>query len=311
MLIDYYIPILYRTLLKKKDKVLSYGELNPDKIIYIITRDAVNVGMMSYITVIMGHIDYAIKKGYYPVVDMKNYKNTYLEDNKVGVENSWEYYFEQPTIITLDEAYQSKNVIISSAVPINWPNDKREIIVYKKMIREKWIKIAREYIRPNKDIIELVNEQKKKLWDDEEKVLGVKLRGTDYFALKPKGHSRQPSVETAIGKIKKVMYEQGCKKIFLSTEDKYILERFRKEFEGCLIFYEQFMYDYDRIHYISDMKGARKNDAYLQGLEYLTSLLLLDKCNCFIGGRNGGTIGVLLFENKFTYEYVWNLGYYI
>lgn len=312
MLLDYYGLILLRKIRhKQKDVIQCFGDLNSDKIIYIITRDAENVGLMSYVSLVMGHIDYAIKKGYYPVVDMQNYRNTYLEEDKFGRENSWEYYFSQPAGISLEEAYQSKNVIISQGAPIDWPNDKRELVVYKKLIRKRWKIIADRYINIQQDILDEVKRQKKLLFAEQDRVLGVKLRGTDYTALKPKGHSKQPEIADVIKKTKSVLKKYNCNKIYLSTEDQTIFKWFKKEFSDMIVTSEQHFYDYDGVHYISDMKSERENDAYLQGLEYLISLLILAECNCFIAGRNGGSVGTLLFAQNYEYEYIWNLGYYL
>ena len=69
---------------------------------------------MGYYMAILGHIHVAESKSYVSVVDMKNYKNTYLKKEEVGSINSWEYYFRQPTDVSLDDAYKSKKVILSS-----------------------------------------------------------------------------------------------------------------------------------------------------------------------------------------------------
>lgn len=60
--------------------------------------------MFSYFNTILGGIAYADKKGYIPVVDMKNYPNTYLFSDEVGRVNAWEYYFEQPGGMSLEES---------------------------------------------------------------------------------------------------------------------------------------------------------------------------------------------------------------
>lgn len=39
-----------------------------------------------------------------PVVDMQTFTNIYLRKDEVGHVNSWEYFFEQPAGIRLDEA---------------------------------------------------------------------------------------------------------------------------------------------------------------------------------------------------------------
>lgn len=100
--------------LKNRECKKSYGDLNKDKTVYVIRIRKETLGLMGYYMAILGHIYAARSKGYVPVVDMKNYKNTYLKKEEVGNINSWEYYFRQPAGISLDEAYKSKNVVLSN-----------------------------------------------------------------------------------------------------------------------------------------------------------------------------------------------------
>ncbi len=51
--------------------------------------------------------------GYELLVDMKNYYTEYSGLDRYGIVNVWEDYYEQPSKYTLDEAYQSKKVILS------------------------------------------------------------------------------------------------------------------------------------------------------------------------------------------------------
>ena len=60
----------------------------------------------------LGAIAYADNNNLIPVIDMKNHKNSYLYDNELGRINSWEYYFEQPCGIGVDEALSNRKYII-------------------------------------------------------------------------------------------------------------------------------------------------------------------------------------------------------
>jgi hypothetical protein len=95
------------------------GDRNPEIVFYVIRRNGDKIGLLSFFNTHLGHINYAVSQGYVPIVDMKNYKNIYLEDNEVGFKNSWEYFFTQPygETYTLEEVYQSKRVIFSSMEP--------------------------------------------------------------------------------------------------------------------------------------------------------------------------------------------------
>ncbi len=101
----------------KEETHKSFGEKNPDKVFYIVKRDLEREGLMSYANNFLGHIVYASEQGWIPVVDMQNYRNTYLEEADFGKKNAWEFFFKQPTKYSLEEAYQSKNVVISNGQP--------------------------------------------------------------------------------------------------------------------------------------------------------------------------------------------------
>ncbi|MBQ6971073.1 MAG: hypothetical protein IJP86_01815 [Synergistaceae bacterium] len=70
----------------------------------ILTKDASNGGLFAVFRYFLGGIAYADRKGMTPVIDMKNTLNAYLYEHEVGRVNSWEYYFEQPGGILLEEA---------------------------------------------------------------------------------------------------------------------------------------------------------------------------------------------------------------
>lgn len=71
------------------------------KTTYYIIRCPRSGGLFNTYNQVAGHIRYALSKKYLPVVDMKNYPNSYLAPEKLGKENAWEYYFEQPLGIEL------------------------------------------------------------------------------------------------------------------------------------------------------------------------------------------------------------------
>lgn len=82
------------------------------KATYYIIRCSRGGGLFYTYNQVAGHIRYALSKKYLPVVDMKNYPNSYLAPENLSKENAWEYYFEQPLGIDLEEAYNGKNVIL-------------------------------------------------------------------------------------------------------------------------------------------------------------------------------------------------------
>ena len=89
-------------------EVNNYGELNPDKIFYVIRRTS-HAGIFSYMSFVLNHLRIAKEKGFIPVVDMENFTNPYNEKEKLlNTNNSWEYYFKQTSNYKLNEVYKSK-----------------------------------------------------------------------------------------------------------------------------------------------------------------------------------------------------------
>lgn len=204
------------------------------KTYYIIRRPDKVCGLFSLFNTHLGHIHYAVKRGYVPVIDMMNYENCYLPMEKIGLENSWEYYFEQPSNTTLEEAYSGKRVILSAASgKILRPTGAVFVNKYKL---NKWRRFVKQYIHVKRDVLDDIEKEYNTLVSPQDRVLGVLARGTDYVETKPHGHPIQPDSDMLIEKAKSVMEEYKCNKIFLGTEDKNIMRAFMKEFgEACVM----------------------------------------------------------------------------
>lgn len=300
-----------------KNDERNYGEKNPDIVFYVIKRENENLGLLSYFNTNLGHINYAINNGWIPIIDMKNYPNSYLESNEVGRKNAWEFYFQQPygEHWTLDEVYQSKHVRFSgNQIEMIRPDDDMDFLM-NPYAQRYWNKIYTTYCKIN-SIIENEVEQ---FYENEfmkfigkgERILGVLLRGTDYYALRPKAHPIQPDIEEAVNIIAKRLEEWNCSRIYLVTEDIKILQEIQKRFGNQVFRYSSQMYKYSGSGYISDAQdNGRDNDKYEHGKEYLCSVLLLTKCNCFLGGRTSGTVAMHVMSKGFEHEEFFDYGRY-
>ena len=55
---------------------------------------------------VLGHIIYAEQNGFEQIVDMHHYPTLYNEKQKIdGKRNAWEYYFEQPSDLSVIDGY--------------------------------------------------------------------------------------------------------------------------------------------------------------------------------------------------------------
>lgn len=295
---------------KWRERKVSYGNENPEKTFFVIRRASCKVGLFSSVMTNMGLVDYAVKKGYIPVIDMQNASNTYLEPEQVGKMNAWDFYFNQPMGYGLEDIAASKNIILSNGL-ITKKNDYPDMrIVDDEKLLLRWREVFGKYFSINDALFEEFRTEKQKLFG-ENRVLGVLARGTDYINLKPKNHPIQPTAIQIAGKAAEVMEQYQCTYIFLATEDQSIFHAVKEQFGDKLLAMETTRYTTSGSQNINDMCSGREADRYLKGKEYLLSVWLLSQCNCLVAGNVGGTHGALLMSPGYEYSYVFDLGLYL
>lgn len=291
---------------KKKQMKKQYqgGNRNVDKKFYVILGNGKEVGLCSHFITVMNEVYYAVNNGYIPVVDFRNDRTQYNMPYLVnGTWNAWEYYFEQVSSYTLEEVEESQNVVFS------WGNNEYEKLIdsidYSEQSIQKVKKWIKKYLVIKEEIISIVNQKKEELFGGE-KILGVFCRGTDYVALKPKGHPIQPNVEQVISKTREYLKTYpNIKKIFLATEDYEIYRKFQDVFgEMVCVSDLELVKNYDGKDYLCNYLSK---DRYETGKNYLIKMLLLAECNYFIASKASGSYFVMTmkekaWEDKFIYE---------
>lgn len=302
-----------KTMYKKvilREKRYSNGNEYSDKVFYVVRHASDKVGLFAYVMCAAAKIMYAMENGYIPIVDMQNYANPYLEKGRIGKDNAWEFFYEQPMGYSLNDIKNAKNIIISDAmIPENRPTDSMDFINNEDLVK-KWQVFFEKYIRINNNLKLKMDAEVLRIIGNNRRVLGVSLRGTDYVALKPYQHPIQPTIEQAIKKTKDVFDEKSYDAIYLATEDEEIYTAFQKEFGKLLLSSERKRYANIGREYVTRVGFDRENDAYLKGVEYLTNIYLLTCCDALIAGRAGGSIAALIMGKKYEYTYFFDLGYY-
>ncbi len=242
---------------------------------------------------------------------MQNYGNPYLPPEKLGKENAWEYFFEQPLRIGLEQAYEGENIILSAEEvqprlyeTMNFLENRDGSLTEWRML----VKMGLLKVKPA--LMEEISAVQKKLFKKNVRMLGVYLRGTDYSASKPYGHPIVPPVEFALSTVVEKMQEWSCAKLFLSTEDKTIVKVFKDIFKDLCITINREYVDYIPGKVVTSCRVDRENDRFLQGKEYLTELVLLSQCNSLVAARCSGTVGIMMLAESFEHTYFFNLGRY-
>ncbi len=281
---------------------------------YIIRRKSEISGLFYRFIQIAGHINYALNNGWLPVVDMQNYPNAYLSPEKLGKENAWEYYFEQPLRIGVEEAYNGENVILSTGEEF-WPcpnwgmaffeNRDNTLTEWRMLLKLGLLKIKPKRLKELEDV-------RQKLFSPKDRVLGVLLRGTDYVVRRLRNHPIPPPVEFAASTVFAKLKEWKCNKIFLATEDKAIVKIFQKVFgEICIVLDRQYVdYNPQTDKSVTMSRIDRPNDYFLQGKDYLTQIWLLSVCNSFVAARCSGSVAAMMLAKNFEHTYFFNLGSY-
>ena len=310
---------LYHKLRKKvvafywREKKVSYGKENADKTFYVVRRHASRAGLFSFYSTNLGSILEAVSKGYIPVIDMQNSINPMLEQQFVGKENAWDYYFKQPFGYNLNDISHSAKVVLGSIDPPQKFPDYcmiKEMTDAGKLCEEliMWREAAHKYMHLIPEIEKNVNDNYDVI-SKGERMIGVLCRGTDYVKLKPHNHPIQPNTDDVIIRCEQEMKKFECSRIYLATEDRTIWDKFTSHFGDKVCSYQK--------HHFVTTEGQNVNDIANQAMnpkdrnmEYLISIGIISKCNCFIGGANGGTYGALLMSDGFENEYVYDLGLY-
>lgn len=248
------------------------------------------------------------KMGYSSFVDFENYMCQYSVERKIdGSNNAWEYYFKQPNNMTSKQAYSGRKIVLSGWT---WFKSKR-LIKFEKEWDNLSSKDRAEYMLakcpPQENVIKKINEIFVREFSNHE-VLGVFLRGTDYVYRRPIGHPIQPTVEQAKVVIDSFLTKYAIDKIFLVTEDKNIYENVKGQYNEKV-----FCSDYEFVDFDTQknawVRDCFSDDPYERGLRYLIRILLLAKCNYFVGGMASGS-EFALDVGSYKEKYVFDMGCY-
>ncbi len=294
---------------KWRERKVSWGAENPDKTFLVIRRAQCKAGLFSLVMTNMGLVKYALDKGYIPVIDMQSERNTYLDEEQVGRENSWEFYFEQPCGYSLKDISRSRNIILSSGLI-----GKNNFFPEDRMVKNPeeyrmWRNLFQRYFRVKKEVLEEAEALKRELFHGE-RVLGVLCRGTDYTNTRPKDHPIQPETADVLVKVDEVLHKQKCSYVYLATEDNDIYEMFERQYGEKLKALKTRRYHNTGKENINDISAKSGESKYQLGRDYLLTILLLADCNCLVAGSAGGTYGALLMGKEYEYRYIFDLGTY-
>ena len=307
---------------KGRERKVSCGKKNPDKTFYVIrpyyylTRNELTVNvsnlLMHYYRNLQ-HLAYAVEKGWIPVVDWENYGPfPHEEDYPVnGTVNCWEYYWNQPSEYTLEEVYQSKNVILS--VQNTRDNKYVPSCAFKSPLQQQAAEIASKcpqydrLITLNDYTAKYVQEKQEQLFPEGSRILGVAIRGTSYGVSNSKtdisGQPVQPELDNLISSIKEAIDEWKMDYVFITCELESVILKIEDAIKDKVIYLP-------RIRYQTPPKrgDVEKNldplyvpgQKYQTNLDYVTEMVLLSRCTSLLAAMSSGVRAALIWnDNKY------------
>lgn len=271
------------------------GERFPDQRFYRIDLDDWhgNSGFFALLNGTVQRLEMADRLGAVPEI---SWIHTAYSDPEIGrTKNVFEYYFERPCTVPVKELEQAKNVIFSR------PGDgfpKREDALYLSLepYLDEAAALVRKYIRIRLDVAARLEEDFRSLGAEPGTMLGVHVRGTDYFR-DLNGHPKAVSFQEYLDKAVELAERYGVSKVFLATDDARAAELFRNALGSRLVLYEGTLRGSGMtgVHY----QGAGEASGFRMGYEVLRDVLTLSRCRYFIGGMSQVSLAVRLFNRAY------------
>lgn len=267
-------------------KQRKYGLLNPNKIIYYINESNNILGFFAMYRYWMEYLYFADICGYYPVINVEK-DFAYSEDKSVmGMNNAFDYYFEQPAGISIKEVGRSSKVINSNVIH----REMVELVLTGKRshydCNTRYIKLMGEivdkYLKFNCITQKYVNESLDKLLVESDHMLGVHVRGTD-FRKKYNNHPVFVSEKDCFNAIEVMLNQNKYNKIFVATDDQNILDAFIREYGDIICYYKDVVRSSD-LKSVAFHTNERKSHKYKLGLEVIRDMYTLSICSGLVAG---------------------------
>ena len=291
-------------------KVLNFSDYTDKKFALVRRLNCVSCGIFSNFMVYLGCMNKYFIEGYIPIVDMKTYPNLYNDYKIVGY-NPWELFFEQPFGYTLEEVEKKAKIKDYKQCTSFEPRPNEINMYYNNVLLGFWHDFAKRFMPIKNEITKQSNKIREALFKSSKNILGIKMRGTDYLALKPSGHAIPPNLNVAINDVKNLDMKNNYDWIFISTEDDIIREKYIKEFEikiKHLIPKEKINYDFKQKSAIGNNRIVKGNLEYAKN--YVLNIIILSKCLDIVVARCSGAAGVFILTEGFRNVLIYNLGEY-
>lgn len=288
--------------------VESYGNKSIGDHIYFIDMEESHSGFFAEHNKLLTLLYFADRYRLRPVVRFHP-GYCYGEDHLVnGTDNPFEYYFEQPCGISLEELWGYDCVLKSRkengrlAIALNEESNgySRSELFLSEMGR-----ITARYIRLNATVSGILRRDMEAAGicgrSRAGRILAVHVRGTD-FKRDYNGHPVQVLTEEYLQAVVKLFSVKRYDRVFLATDDLRAVEVFQKEFGSKLIYYQDVIRSSGNdtvMHSFSE----RENHRYLLGVEVLRDVHSMAECDGLVAGLSQVSYAARIQKKSMGKEY--------
>lgn len=259
------------------------GPLYPGKLLYYIECEDEKSGFCAIYRNTLAAFNFAEQFGGVPVIRWG--RMAYHEPSMDAVtSNIFEYYFQQPAGITLDEVSKASNVVSRSSNDVRFlRKDYSQINDYYEWNQEYFQELAemQKQIHFKKDVEERMTADIGSVGLDG-RTIGVHIRRI-MFKNNLRNHPIAVELDDYVSAVKELLKTGKYDKVFLATEETDSLARMEQEFGEKLIYYK----DICRNNIGDTFRTAiseRERHHYLLGYEILRDIHTLARCQALVAG---------------------------
>lgn len=300
---------------KGKKRKAMRGFKNSDKTYYLIRRVSPVEGHYSIMLSMLGYLKEAEEQNMIPVVDMKHYYNIiWQHEDRKGKDNAWEYFFEQPAHVSLEDIKGCRHILMSDGYNASYVPSNKETCFHRDEIA-MWNRIYHQYIRFNPETAARVKSLEEELRVSQRRILGVSIRREmNYHRYKKSaefsGYAIPPELRQVIDDVWKFLKEWNCDYVFAVTDDDEFTHVLQEEFGELLLLCnrQRFIIFKDgqpaeEQQWYYDESGDIEKQKKRHGMDYIAEITVLSKCTSLICSRNSGNTAAIIINGN-QYEHL-------
>ena len=281
--------------------IINENNKEKGRVVYLIKEEGKGYGFFAEIEALLAKLIYADYLGFVPYVWYG--EQFALYDNISWCKNAFEYYFEQ--ISDVKNIGEERSVVSATFLHGKMIRTNLDGNSYEKsqMYEEEIIKVWKKYLKIKPEHIDKFNKDMCELLD-EQKVLSVHYRGTDYKMHYNK-HPKDVEMNQLINEIDFALDRINYPCIFLATDDNSCISLLQKRYGKRVKFYKSTYRADNSTTSLIFSDNSRNNHKYKLGVEVLRDMYTMSMTDGLICGLSNVPTAAKWYKKSLdeTYSY--------